>query len=121
MSSRFYQLVIDSHDPHALARFWSGVLELPIVFEDEDEVIVAADERAYPGLCFLPVPDGKAVKNRLHIDLDPDDRDAEVARLLALGATRADVGAGPDASWVTLADPEGNEFCVLRKHQSLVD
>jgi predicted enzyme related to lactoylglutathione lyase len=120
MSSRFYQLVIDSHDPHALARFWSQVLEQPIVLESDDEVIVAAGKDAYPGLCFLPVPDDKATKNRLHIDLNPDDRDAEVERLLALGATRADVGQGPDVSWVTLADPEGNEFCVLRRHDDLV-
>ncbi|HEX3492182.1 MAG TPA: VOC family protein [Streptosporangiaceae bacterium] len=121
MSSRFYHLVIDSHDPHALARFWSQVLEQPIVLEEDDEVIVAAGKDAYPGLSFLPVPEGKAVKNRLHIDLNPDDRDTEVERLLALGATRADVGQGPDVSWVTMADPEGNEFCVLRRHDSLVE
>ncbi|MGH3398520.1 MAG: VOC family protein [Streptosporangiaceae bacterium] len=119
MSSRFYQLVIDSRDPHALARFWAQVLEQPILFEDDDEVIVGADEYALPRLCFVPVPEGKAVKNRLHIDLNPDDRDAEVERLLALGAARADVGQGPEATWVTLADPEGNEFCVLRRHDTL--
>jgi hypothetical protein len=120
MSSRFYQLVIESHDPRALARFWSAVLEQPILYQGDDEVIVGGDEHAYPGLCFLPVPEGKTVKNRLHIDLDPDDRDAEVQRILALGATRADIGQGPDVSWVVLADPEGNEFCVLRRHESLV-
>jgi hypothetical protein len=119
MSSRFYQLVIDSRNPHALARFWAQVLEQPILFEDDEEVIVGADEYAFPGLCFVPVPEGKTVKNRLHIDLNPDDRDAEVERLLALGASRADVGQGPDATWVTLADPEGNEFCVLRRHDTL--
>jgi hypothetical protein len=58
------------------------------------------------------VPEQKTIKNRLHLDFRPDDRDAEVDRLLALGATRADVGPGDDA-WVVLADPEGNEFCVL--------
>ena len=75
----------------------------------------------------MPVPacascrcrEGQTVKNRLHIDLNPDDGDAEVARLMALGATRADVGQGPDVTWVVLADPEGNEFCVLRRHDTL--
>ena len=77
--------------------------------------------RSYPGLCILRVPETKAIKNRLHIDLSPDDRDAEVERLLGLGATRVDIGQGDDVSWVVLADPEGNEFCVLRPHNSLVD
>jgi hypothetical protein len=117
----FYQLVIDCHDPRALARFWSAVLDQPILFEDDEEVIVGADQDSYPGLCFLPVPEGKTVKNRLHIDLNPDDQQAEVDRLLALGARLADVGQGVEASWVVLADPEGNEFCVLRPHMSLID
>ena len=66
-------------------------------------------------LLLVVVPEPKTVKDRLHLDLSPVgcDRDEEVARLEALGATRADVGQGPDASWVVLADPEGNEFCVL--------
>ena len=68
--------------------------------------------RSPAGLLFGAVPEAKTVKNRLHLDFRPDDRDAEVERLLALGATRADVGQG-DESWVVLADPEGNEFCVL--------
>lgn len=72
-------------------------------------------------MCFLPVPESKTVKNRLHVDLAPDDQEAEVERILALGATRIDVGQGADATWVTLADPEGNEFCVLRPKRSLTD
>ena len=76
----------------------------------------------YPGLVFVPVPEAKRIKNRLHIDLVPDDRDAEVERLLALGASRADVGQDDEVTWVVLADPEGNEFCVLlgarRRHVS---
>jgi hypothetical protein len=60
-------------------------------------------------------------KNRLHIELDPDDQAAEVARLLALGARHADVGQGGGVPWVVLADLEGNEFCVLRPHRSLID
>jgi hypothetical protein len=121
MSSRFYHLCIDSRDPRALGRFWAAVLEQPILLEDDLEVIVGADDHAYPGLCFLPVPEGKAVKNRLHIDLNPDDQDAEVERLMGLGATLADIGQGPEVSWVVLADPEGNEFCVLGHHETLID
>jgi len=93
---------------------------------DEDEVVVvpahALDkdsrvpvEQRGPGLVFVPVPEGKTVKNRLHIDLAPraaDDQQAEVERLVALGAVKVDVGQR-DASWIVLADPEGNEFCVL--------
>ncbi len=120
MPSSFYQLVIDSHDPHAQARFWSAVLDQPILYEADGEVIVGASKHAYPGLCFVVVPETKTIKNRLHIDLDPDDQAAEVERLLALGARPADVGQG-DVPWVVLADPEGNEFCVLRPHRSLID
>ena len=66
-----------------------------------------------PDILFLRVPEGKAVKNRLHLDFRPDDQAAEVARLEGLGARRVDIGQG-DQSWVVLADPDGNEFCVLR-------
>jgi hypothetical protein len=66
-----------------------------------------------PDLLFVAVPEAKTIKNRLHLDLRPDDQDAEVQRLLGLGATRADIGQG-EQSWIVLADPEGNEFCVLR-------
>jgi hypothetical protein len=65
-----------------------------------------------PGLIFVTCPDPKTVKNRLHIDLRPDDQEAEVERLVDMGARPADIGQG-DVSWVVLADPEGNEFCVL--------
>ena len=67
-----------------------------------------------PGLLFLRVPELKSGKNRLHLDLRPVDQAAEVARLERLGARRADVGQGPEVTWVVLADPDGNEFCVLR-------
>ena len=120
MAVRFYQLVIDARDPRSIARFWAAVLDQQVLYESDDEVIVGSDEHSYPGLCFVPVPEHKTLKNRLHIDLDPDNRDAEVERITALGARRADVGQGFDVSWVVLADPEGNEFCVLRPHRSLV-
>lgn len=121
MALRLYQVVIDCADPKKLARFWADVLGQQILLEDDEEVMVGADKDTYPGLCFLRVPDGKVGKNRLHIDLDPDDQSSEVERVLGLGARRVDIGQGPDVTWVVLADPEGNEFCVLRKHQSLID
>jgi len=113
MSSRWYTTVVDAADAAGLARFWADVLDYEIVYEAPDEVVIARDEHTYPGLIFLPVPESKTVKNRLHIDLNPDDQAAEVDRLLGLGATRADIGQGEDVTWVVLADPEGNEFCVL--------
>ncbi len=74
-----------------------------------------------PGITFVPVPEGKAVKNRLHIDLAPDDQAAEVGRIVGLGATRLNIGQPVDVSWAVLADPEGNEFCVLSPKNSLID
>jgi predicted enzyme related to lactoylglutathione lyase len=121
MSVRLYHVVVDAHDPHALAAFWAAALGHQVLAAEDDEVVVGADLDAYPGLCFLRVPEAKTVKNRLHIDLDPDDRDAEVARLLELGARKIDIGQGPDVTWEVLADPEGNEFCVLQPHRSLID
>jgi hypothetical protein len=119
VASRFYRLVVDSRA--VLARFWADALRQRILYGSEDEVIVGSDERSDPGLCFVPVPEDKKVKNRLHIDLYPDDLDAEVDRLIALGARRVDVGQPADVSWVVLADPEDNEFCVLTPHRSLVE
>jgi Glyoxalase-like domain len=120
MAVRFYQLVIDAHDPAALARWWAKVLGHQILFESAAEVIVGSSADRYPGIVFVPVSDAKAVKNRLHIDLDPDDFETEVARVLALGATPADIGQG-DVPWRVLRDPEGNEFCILTPHKSLVE
>ena len=77
---------------------------------DEFEIRPSADE--IPGLIFGSVPEQKTIKNRLHLDFRPDDQAAEVDRLLALGARRVDIGQG-EQPWVVLADPEGNEFCVL--------
>lgn len=129
MSLRWYTIVIDCADVAAQARWWAEVLDWRIVYEADDEVVIvpphALEERAAdialgergPGLVFVPVPEGKTVKNRLHIDLAPgpdDDQAAEVARLESLGATRINVGQDEQSvGWVVLADPEGNEFCVL--------
>ncbi|GAA3336143.1 VOC family protein [Amorphoplanes nipponensis] len=126
MASKFTELAIDCADPRALARFWCAVLDYEVRSEDPDDGSVtigpppgpegrAGTGPVPPVLTFAPVPEGKAGKNRLHIDVNATDReqDEEVRRLLGLGARPADVGQGPDVSWVVLADPEGNEFCVL--------
>lgn len=109
-------------------RCFANVLGWKLVFESDDEAAIvpahASEELARatpweqigPGLVFVPVPEEKTIKNRLHIDLAPhttDDRDAEIERLLELGATRVDVGQSDEATWDVFADPEGNEFCVL--------
>ena len=114
MASTWSELVVDSADPAALAAFWAAVLDWETEVDDEGAELRPRDGRGGPTLVFVPVPEPKAVKNRLHIDLKPDDRDAEVERIIGLGATRADVGQTGEESWVVLADPEGNEFCVLR-------
>jgi hypothetical protein len=124
VTSKFTELAIDCADPGGLARFWCSVLDYEV--QDEDDGIVTigwlreSDGRNRPGpvpptLTFAHVPEGKTVKNRLHLDVSPTDReqDEEVRRLLGLGARHADVGQTGDESWVVLADPEGNEFCVL--------
>ena len=106
------QIVVDADDPHRLARWWAEALGYVIVHESPDEVEIRRSPDELPGLLFLAGPDPKTVKNRLHIDLRPEDQEAEVERLVDMGARPADIGQG-DVSWVVLADPEGNEFCVL--------
>ena len=119
MSLEWEQVVIDCADPVALARWWSDALGWRYWVQDTDEVEIRPTEDRLPGLIFGTVPEVKTIKNRLHLDFRPDDRDAEVDRLLGLGASRVDVGQS-DVPWVVLADPEGNEFCVLssRRDQS---
>jgi predicted enzyme related to lactoylglutathione lyase len=107
------QITVDAKDPAALAAWWNEVLDWNVVDEDPDVFEIRPESDFAPGLLFLRVPEPKTVKNRLHIDLRPTDQAAEVARLLGLGATQISVGEG-DVSWVVMADPEGNEFCVLR-------
>jgi predicted enzyme related to lactoylglutathione lyase len=116
MASRFTELVIDAHDVRAQARWWAEVLDYTLTDEEEDAVEISAPDGRSPRLVFARVPEDKTVKNRLHIDLNATDRDqeAEVQRLVAMGAQHIDIGQRPDQSWVVLADPEGNEFCVLR-------
>ncbi|WP_280298090.1 VOC family protein [Nocardia neocaledoniensis] len=125
MTSKFTELAIDCADPRGLARFWCAVLGYEVQDVEGDEYVsigspLVPEGKKRPGpvpptLSFIRVPEGKTVKNRLHIDVNPTDvdQDGEVERLLALGARRADIGQG-EQTWVVLADPEGNEFCVLR-------
>ncbi len=117
MSLEWEQVVVDAEDPVALGRWWAQALGWVVVEEAEDEVEIRPSAETMPGLLFEPVRDGKTGKNRLHLDFRPDDQQAEVARLLALGARHADVGQG-EPSWVVLADPEGNEFCVLSSRRA---
>ena len=115
MSLRIECLTIDCDDLQRIATFWERALEYQRVYEDDGEVALGApDGSTTTDLLLLRVPDRKQVKNRLHLDLRPEDRDAEVARLEGLGATRVDIGQDGNESWVVLADPEGNEFCVLK-------
>jgi catechol 2,3-dioxygenase-like lactoylglutathione lyase family enzyme len=116
VSLTWFSTVIDCHDPEALAAFWCQALGYQVVYRNEREVDIAPGSSGFPGLAFLRMPGHKTTKNRLHIDLNPSHQQAEVQRLLALGATRADIGQG-DTEWVVMADPGGNEFCVLA-HQT---
>jgi hypothetical protein len=107
------QVIVDAADPVALGRWWTEALGWVVVNDAADEFEIRPGKDRVPGLLFVPAPEPKTVKNRLHPDFRPDDRDAEVSRLLALGARHADIGQTGEESWVVLVDPEGNEFCVL--------
>lgn len=122
MNLRVECLCIDTRDPRAIAPFWEQALGWRRTSETEHEIEVAPPESnpadgAVPYLLFLKVPEEKSVKNRLHLDLRPADQEAEVERLIGLGARRVSVGQTPEMPWVVLADPDGNEFCVLRAKQ----
>ena len=119
MAIRIQCLCVDSPDPGKIAAFWADALGWRRTFDEADQVVLEppagspADGIA-PDLLFLRVPEAKSGKNRLHLDLRPKDQAAEVARLEALGARRVNVGQGADVTWIVMADPDGNEFCVLR-------
>jgi hypothetical protein len=120
MACRFSELVVDSRDPESLAAFWAAVLDYRVLGREDDGSVeigpAAGFGGAAPTLVFGPVADPTPGKRRLHIDVNATDRDqeAELERLLELGATRADVGQTGEEGWYVLADPEGNEFCLLR-------
>ncbi|MEV5683270.1 VOC family protein [Streptomyces sp. NPDC052164] len=125
MTSRFTELVVDCRDPERLAAFWCAVLDFKVIDRSEGRVEIGSwvptveEVRARqmpPTLHFIQVPEAKTIKNRLHLDVSPIDgsTEDEVTRLLALGAITADADQGSDRNWVVMADPEGNEFDVLR-------
>ena len=129
MASRLTEISLDCHDPDLLAEFWCAALDWVVLDREPGLVEIGparvSDQALLDAVRTGPVPptmflaavaEDKTVKNRMHLDLSPVDRsqDEEVTRLLDLGAARADVGQTGDESWTVLADPEGNEFCVLR-------
>ncbi|MGH3490005.1 MAG: VOC family protein [Actinopolymorphaceae bacterium] len=121
-------MVIDCNDPRAQEKWWSEALDWKLILETDNEYVIIPSwvdeatmraiprEHIGPGIVFIQERKPKTIKNRLHIDLAPqagNDHGAEVARLEKLGARRIDIGQPQDVSWTVLADPEGNEFCVL--------
>jgi hypothetical protein len=128
MGTRLVHIVVDANDPGRLARFWAAALGWEVADEAPTEVDVWPAGFSYPDpvalpLVFVPVPEPKTTGNRVHLDLatrSPEHQEAEVRRLLALGAARADIGQG-DVPWTVLADPEGNEFCVLEPRPVYAD
>lgn len=122
MPLRLHHIVIDTHDLPGLARFWTQALGWRVLSERDQEIVIGPGENAPVGICFMPVSGEKTVKNRVHLDLTTSaaDRDAEIGRLLALGAQRVDIGQTGQESWTVLADPEGNEFCVIRPKETLI-
>ena len=121
MASRISELVLSCADPERLARFWSEVLGYVELDREEGAIEIGPPDAGFGGLqptiILSPSSDPRVGKLPLHIDINPVDRDqdAELERLLALGARRADVGQTGDEQWHVLADPEGNEFCLLRR------
>lgn len=122
MPVQLHHIVIDAQDLPALADFWARVLGWQVLSTREGEVVIGPHVDAPVGICLMPAGEPHSSKNRVHLDLttSADDRDAEIERILGLGATRADVGQTGNESWDVFADPEGNEFCVVRPKQSLI-
>ena len=120
MDIRIQCLCIDTTDPAKLASFWEAALGWRRRDSASGNEVVleppagSPEDGVSPDLLFLRVPETKLGKNRLHLDLRPKDQAAEVARLEVLGAKRVNVGQSDKVTWVVLADPDGNEFCVLR-------
>ncbi|GAB3827811.1 VOC family protein [Kribbella italica] len=121
MAIRVQCVNYDAIDPAAQARFWAEVLGWRITFEHEKEYVLeppagSPEDGIVPDILFLRVAadEPKALKNRVHMDLRPEDQSAEVARIESLGGKQVDIGQDATASWVVMTDPEGNEFCVLR-------
>lgn len=116
MTLRLEAITVDSSDPDTLATFYEDLLGWTRTYDDDGEIVIEDPNGDAVPLLFLQVDDPKVAKNRLHFDLRPEDQEAEVARALDLGATHTDIGQheDPDVTWVVLADPDGNELCILR-------
>jgi len=119
MSLQWQCIIVDCADPQELGPWWAELLGWRITHTSEKEVVLepplgSPQDGVSPDILFVKVPEEKSVKNRLHLDLRPDDQAAEVARAEALGAKRADVGQDESSSWIVMNDPAGNEFCILR-------
>lgn len=112
MTLRLEELVIDCLDASSLARWWRAAIGWQIVDEENGAVELAPAPGVTPSIMFVQVAEPKRGKNRIHLDWVPDNQQFEVDRLVGLGARRVDLGQG-DVPWVVMADPEGNEFCVL--------
>ncbi|MEV0431079.1 VOC family protein [Micromonospora sp. NPDC050495] len=116
MSSVWENLTVDAQDPSRLAHWWAEALGYQVISDKPDEVEIRRTPDSLPGIVFVPVAQPKEGKSRLHIDLRPADLEAEVERLVDMGARHVDIGQG-SVEWTVLADPEGNEFCVLRERE----
>ena len=112
VSLEWEQVIVDARDPAALGRWWANALGWVVVNDSAEEFEIRPSADRLPGLVFVPVPEVKPAKNRLHLDFRPDDQQAEVERFVRAGARHVDIGQGK-RTWVVLADPEGIEFCVL--------
>ncbi|MDF3143357.1 MULTISPECIES: VOC family protein [unclassified Streptomyces] len=112
MTLEWEQVIVHSVDPVALGQWWAEALGWVVVHSSEDEFEIRPEPDRRPGLDFVRFDESKQGKSRLHLDFVPDDQAAEVARLEAHGAKRVDIGQG-DQPWIVMADPEGNEFCIL--------
>ena len=117
MTLRLWTIDVDAADPQKLGHWWADALGWKVFFDRANEFVITTEDERFPGLVFLKVPEAKAGKNRLHLDVVPDDQEAEVARLKSMGATEVDIGQSGNESWVVMSDPEGNEFCVLRARE----
>lgn len=119
---KIQDITIDCQNPRALAQFWAQVLDWKIGEEATENVayiqknLTSTNSNGYPSILFYKTPDKKSVKNRIHLDLRPENQLEEVERLEKIGATRIEIGqsSSSDTTWIVMADPEGNEFCVLK-------
>ena len=131
MALRWYSVVVESTGHRKLAGWWADALGWQLIIDTDSESVIIPPwasalvenlqfHQVPPGMVFVPVEHEKQTKNRLHLDFAPhtsDDRDAEISRLVELGATVVEVGQPADATWTVLSDPDGNEFCVLSSRE----